>query len=74
MSEAGALALDAVDLTDEEYVVEQNLVRNKYRAYDGDGNVVLRAKQKLFRMKEEFPFVDADGEPADAVTAAALST
>jgi len=72
MSEAGAPELEAVDLTDEAYVVEQNLVRNKYRAYDGDGNVVLRAKQKLFKMKEEFPFVDADGEAAFTVKAGGI--
>ncbi|MHB9288622.1 LURP-one-related/scramblase family protein [Halobacteriales archaeon Cl-PHB] len=62
--------IGAVDLTDDSYTVEQNLVRNKYRAYDADGNVVLRGKQKLFKMKEEFPFTDGDGNDAFTVKAA----
>jgi len=62
----------AVDLTDDRYTVEQNLVRNKYRAYDADGNVVLRGKQKLFRMKEEFPFLDGDGNDAFTVKAGGI--
>jgi uncharacterized protein YxjI len=43
-------------------VIRQSLVRNRYAVEDGDGNVVLRGKQKLFRMREEFPFTDPDGE------------
>lgn len=58
-----------VDLDGEEYVVRQHLVRNKYRVYDADGELLLRAKQKLFRVKEEFPFTDADGEPVFRVKA-----
>ncbi len=62
----------AVDLTDDRYTVEQNLVRNKYRAYDADGNVVLRGKQKMFKMKEEFPFTDGDGNDAFTVKAGGI--
>ena len=61
--------IEGIDLTDDRYTVEQSLVRNKYKATDGDGNTVLRGKQKLFKMKEQFPFVDADGEEVFEVTA-----
>jgi uncharacterized protein YxjI len=64
--------IDAIDLTDDTYTVEQNLIRNKYRAYDADDEVVLRAKQKLFKLKEEFPFVDADGTDAFTVKAGGM--
>jgi len=59
----------AVDLSGEAYTVEQSLVRNKYVAYDERGEPVLRAKQKLFKLKEEFPFVDADGNEVFTVKA-----
>lgn len=62
----------ALDLTDDEYTVVQSLIRNKYKAYDGDGNLVLRGKQKMFKLKEEFPFVDADGDPVFTVKASGV--
>jgi uncharacterized protein YxjI len=62
----------ALDLTGDEYTVVQSLIRNKYEATDGDGEVVLRGKQKLFKLKEEFPFVDADGDPAFTVKASGV--
>ncbi|MFC4448928.1 LURP-one-related/scramblase family protein [Halorussus aquaticus] len=62
----------AIDLTDDEYTVAQSLIRNKYEAYDADGEVVLRGKQKMFKLKEEFPFVDADGNPAFTVKASGV--
>lgn len=49
------LDIAGIDLTDDRYTVEQSLLRNRYAASDADGNVVLRGKQKLFRVKEEFP-------------------
>jgi uncharacterized protein YxjI len=61
-----------LDLSDDHYVVEQSLIRNKYRALDADGNVVIRGKQKLFKLKEEFPFVDADGNDVFSVKAASM--
>jgi uncharacterized protein YxjI len=61
-----------VDLSGTTYTVEQSLVRDKYAAYDGDGNLVLRAKQKLFKLKEEFPFVDADGNEVFTVKAGGI--
>jgi uncharacterized protein YxjI len=62
----------AIDLDDSRYTVEQSLVRNKYAAYDGNGDLVLRAKQKLFKLKEEFPFVDADGNEVFTVKAGSI--
>ncbi|MFB6146612.1 MAG: LURP-one-related/scramblase family protein [Halobacteriaceae archaeon] len=65
----GEYDISTVDLDDDRYTVTQSLIRNKYRATDSSGAVVLQGKQKLFRMKEEFPFVDGDGEPAFTVKA-----
>lgn len=53
--------IGGIDLSDDHYVVRQSLLRNKYAVEDGSGAVVLRGKQKLFKVKEEFPFADADG-------------
>lgn len=53
--------LKNIDFSDNEYTVNQSLVRNKYAVYNSSGEKILGAKQKLFRMKEEFPFTDADG-------------
>ncbi|MFC6786822.1 LURP-one-related/scramblase family protein [Halobaculum halobium] len=61
-----------IDLADDSYTVVQSLVRNKYRAEDAAGNVVLRGKQKLFKLKEEFPFVDADGTEVFSVKATGM--
>ena len=58
-----------VDLTEDRYEVTQSLVRNRYEATDPAGGVVLRGRQKLFRMREEFPFTDGDGETAFTVKA-----
>ncbi|SFS54294.1 hypothetical protein [Halostagnicola kamekurae] len=57
----GEYDIGGLDLSDDHYTVEQNLVRNKYRAFDDDGNTVLKGKQKTFALKDEFPFVNADG-------------
>ena len=64
--------ISGIELTDDRYTVVQSLIRNKYKATDEAGNVVLRGKQKLFRMKEEFPFTDADGEPVFTVKAGGI--
>ncbi len=50
--------LTGLELPDDQYEVVQGLFRNKYKATDGRGNVVLRGKQKMLKMKEEFPFYD----------------
>jgi len=61
--------IGGIDLHDDAYVVRQSLVRNKYAVEDATGRVVLRGKQKLLRMKEQFPFVDADGTEVFTVRA-----
>lgn len=58
-----------VDLSDDHYMIEQSLIRNKYKLTDKDDNTVLRGKQGMFKMKEEFPFVNGDGEEAFTVKA-----
>jgi uncharacterized protein YxjI len=69
MAERAALEIEGIDLTDDRYTVEQSLVRNKYVARGADGNVVLRGKQKLFKLKEEFPFTDGEGNDVFTVKA-----
>jgi uncharacterized protein YxjI len=64
--------IDGIELTDDRYTVVQSIIRNKYRAEDSGGNVVLRGKQKMFKMKEEFPFVDSDGEEIFTVKAGGI--
>ncbi|MFB6138749.1 MAG: LURP-one-related/scramblase family protein [Halobacteriaceae archaeon] len=66
--EGGAVA--RLGLEPGEYEVRQSLIRNKYAVYGPGGDLVLRGKQKLFKLREQFPFVDADGEPAFRVGAA----
>ncbi|WP_435196827.1 LURP-one-related/scramblase family protein [Natronomonas sp. EA1] len=64
--------LPGVDLTGDDYVIKQKLFRNKYRIYDDSGALLLQTKQKLFRMKEEFPFLDGDGNPVFRVKAKSM--
>jgi uncharacterized protein YxjI len=64
--------LSTLPLEDDRYTVEQSLVRNKYAAYDSTGELVVRGKQKLLKMKEEFPFVDADGNEVFTVRAGGI--
>jgi uncharacterized protein YxjI len=64
--------ISAIDLGGNRYTVEQSLIRNKYKAYDANGNLVLRGKQKMFKMKEEFPFVDANGNEVFTVKAGSI--
>jgi uncharacterized protein YxjI len=58
--------ISTVTLEDDRYEVKQPAIRNKYVVRDSAGEVVLRGKQKLFKMKEEFPFLT--GDDADAFT------
>ena len=64
--------LSGIELTDDEYTVTQGWMRSKFKATDSAGNVVLRGKQKMFKLKEEFPFVDADGEAVFTVKAGGI--
>ena len=67
-----AYDLSVVDLDDDRYEVKQPAIRNKYVVRDSNGEVVLRGKQKMFKMKEEFPFVTGDGEDAFTVKAGGI--
>jgi uncharacterized protein YxjI len=71
-SESGKYDISTVDLSDDRYEVQQSLVRNKYAVSDSTGDVVLRGKQKMFKLKEEFPFVTGDGEDAFSVKAGGI--
>jgi uncharacterized protein YxjI len=64
--------IEGIELADDHYTVEQGLIRNKFRALDDDGNVVLRGKQKMLKLKEQFPFVDADGNEVFEVNAGSM--
>ena len=70
--ESRAYDISTVDLDDDRYEVKQSAIRNKYVVRDSAGNVVLRGKQKLFKMKEEFPFVTGDGQDAFTVKAGGI--
>ncbi len=61
--------IGGISFDDDEYTVKQSHFRNKYKVYDSAGNLVLKSKQKLFKMKEEFPFFDADGNTVFRVKA-----
>jgi uncharacterized protein YxjI len=61
-----------IELADDSYTVEQGFVRNKYKAMDKAGNVVLRGKQKMFKLKEQFPFTDGDGNEVFEVNAGGI--
>lgn len=71
-STAGSYALSTVELTDTQYEVTQSGIRNKYTVRDSTGAVVVQGKQKMFKMKEEFPFVTGDDEPAFTVKAGGI--
>lgn len=64
--------IPGVDLSGDDYVIKQKLFRNKYRIYDGTGTLLLQTKQKLFKLKEEFPFLTADGDVAFTVKAKSM--
>jgi len=72
MAESVSIDIAGIDLTDDSYTVEQSLIRNKYKALDAAGNVVLRGKQKMLKAKEEFPFTDDDGNDVFTVTAGGI--
>ncbi|MEF8777666.1 MAG: hypothetical protein V5A36_02010 [Natronomonas sp.] len=64
--------ISTVALDDDRYEVKQSVIRNKYVVRDSAGNVVLRGKQKMFKMKEEFPFVTGDDKDAFTVKAGGI--
>lgn len=58
-----------IDFSDDKYTVKQSFVRNKYAVYNSRDEQILGAKQKLFKMKEEFPFTDPEGNVAFRIMA-----
>lgn len=58
-----------VELNDNRYTIKQSLIRNKYKLLDSDDEVVLRGKQEMFNLAEEFPFVNGQDEEAFTVKA-----
>ena len=71
-SESSDYDISTVDLHDDRYEVKQSAIRNKYAVRDSAGDVVLRGKQKMFKLKEEFPFVTGDGDDAFTVKAGGI--
>ncbi|WP_132058755.1 LURP-one-related/scramblase family protein [Halorussus amylolyticus] len=70
--ESSKYNISTVELDDDSYEVKQSAIRNKYAVRDSNGDVVLRGKQKLFKMKEEFPFVTGDDREAFTVKAGGI--
>ncbi|QRV16698.1 LURP-one-related/scramblase family protein [Haloterrigena salifodinae] len=64
--------IQGIELVDDRYTVEQGFVRNKYKALDAGGNTVLKGKQKMFKMKDEFPFTDGEGNEVFTVKAGGI--
>lgn len=54
--------IGGLDLTSDRYVIKQSFVRSKYRVEDDSGTTVLKGKKKRFKIKEEFPFKNPDGD------------
>lgn len=72
MSATETPQISGIELDEDSYTVVQSLARNKYRAENSAGDVVLRGAQKMFKMKEEFPFTDADGNDVFTVKAGGI--
>ncbi|MFC7166713.1 LURP-one-related/scramblase family protein [Halospeciosus flavus] len=68
----GEYDIAGIELTGDRYEVRQSLIRNKYAVRDAAGDVVLRGKQKMFKLKEEFPFVDGEGNDVFTVKAGGM--
>jgi uncharacterized protein YxjI len=71
-SQSGRYEISTVNLDDDRYEVRQSMIRNKYVVRDSADDVVLRGKQKMFKMKEEFPFLTGDDEDAFRVKASGI--
>lgn len=61
--------ISGLELNDNKYSIVQNLVRNKYRVFNSDNELVLKASQKLFRAKESFDFRNSDGKAVFSIDA-----
>lgn len=56
-----------VDLTSETYTVKESLVRDRYRVYDHNDELLLEADRRELRAQREFHFRDSDGDVAFSV-------
>ncbi|WP_049934626.1 LURP-one-related/scramblase family protein [Halalkalicoccus jeotgali] len=72
MTAATDYDITGIELTENQYTVERSLFRNKYTVRDATGTTVLKSKQKMLRVKEEFPFVDANGITVFTVKASGI--
>ena len=72
MSDSSRFDIRGIDFSGDRYTVVQSLIRNKYEAFDDAGNVVLKGKQKLMKLKEEFPFTDGNGNDVFTVKAGGI--
>ena len=72
MNRSGSHDIKGIRLTDDSYTVIQGFIRNKYKAVDENGRVVLRGKQEMFKLKEKFPFVDANDNEVFEVNAGSI--
>lgn len=54
--------LKKIDLSGDSYKIKQRLLFNRYHIYDTEENLVLKAKQKILRFKEEIPFMNSENE------------
>lgn len=61
-----------VDLQAGQYTIKKSAARNKYKVVSPNGAEVLRTKQKLLKMKEEFPITNADGQAVAQVKAGGI--
>lgn len=52
--------IKGIELTEDYYKVKQRLLFNRYHIYDSDDNLILKAKQKILKLKEDIPFMDED--------------
>jgi uncharacterized protein YxjI len=64
--------ITGIDLDDDSYTVVQGWLRNKFKAMDSEGTVVLRGKQKMLKLKEQFPFTDGEGNDVFEVNAGGI--
>jgi len=62
-------SISRIELKDNEYKIKQSFIRNKYKVYNSENEVVLKASQKLFKAKESFSFKDSEGEPVFNINA-----
>ncbi len=61
--------LKQLDLSDNKYILRQKAIRNAYTLENSRGKEILKSKQKLFKMKEKFPFLDSNGNEVFSIEA-----